>query len=55
MKKTSKKIVLSKETLRNLTHLEAAEALGGNTSTKTSDYRSCGPYSVSICPPGSTC
>ncbi len=55
MKKSVKKIALAKETVRNLTVPEAAEVLGGNTSTKTSDFRSCGPYSVSICPPGSTC
>ncbi len=58
MKKSIKKIVLAKETLRNLTGFETAEALGAistNVCTNTSDYRSCGPYSVSVCPPGTTC
>ena len=55
MKKNLKKIVLAKETLRHLTALETAEVAGGNTSTKTSDFRSCGPYSATICPPGSNC
>lgn len=58
MKKSFKKIVLAKETLRNLTGFEAAEALGGistNVCTNTSDYRSCGPYSVTVCPPGTGC
>jgi hypothetical protein len=55
MKKSLKKLTLSKETLRSLTTLETAEVLGGNTSTRTSDFRSCGPVSASICPPGSNC
>jgi hypothetical protein len=58
MKKSIKKIVLAKETVRHLTGFEAAEARGAistNFCTNTSDYRSCGPYSVSVCPPGTTC
>ncbi len=58
MKKSIKKIVLSRETLRNLTRGEAAEVQGAistNPCTKTSDYRACGPYSITICPPGGSC
>jgi hypothetical protein len=55
MKKSLKKLTLSKETLRYLTAPEAAEILGGNTSTRTSDFRACGPVTASVCPPGSNC
>jgi hypothetical protein len=55
MKKNLKKLTLSKETLRYLTALETADVLGGNTSTRTSDFRSCGPVTASVCPPGSNC
>jgi len=58
MKKIIKKIVLAKETLRNLTGFETTEVLGAvstNPCTNASDFRACGPYSVSVCPPGSTC
>lgn len=58
MKKSLKKIVLSRETVRNLTVVEAAGIAGGistNVCTNTSDFRSCGPYSVTVCPPGTGC
>jgi len=58
MKKNLKKIVLAKETLRNLTVLDATAVEGGistNVCTNTSDFRSCGPYSVTVCPPGTGC
>jgi hypothetical protein len=58
MKKTPKKIVLAKETVRNLTVFEAVAVAGGistNVCTNTSDFRSCGPYSVTVCPPGTGC
>lgn len=58
MKKSIKKIVLAKETLRHLTSFETNEVLGAvstNPCTNTSDYRACGPYSVTICPPGGSC
>lgn len=58
MKKTPKKIVLAKETVRNLTYVEAVAVDGGistNVCTNTSDFRSCGPYSVTVCPPGTGC
>ena len=58
MKKNLKKIVLAKETLRNLTVFETTEVAGGvstNVCTNTSDFRSCGPYSVTVCPPGAGC
>lgn len=58
MKKSRKKIVLAKETIGNLNASEAAGVAGGistNVCTHTSDFRSCGPYSVSVCPPGTGC
>ena len=58
MKKSIKKIVLSRETLRHLNGYEVAEVQGAistNVCTHTSDYRSCGPYSVTVCPPGTGC
>lgn len=58
MKKSRKKIVLAKETIRNLNAIEAAIVEGGistNVCTHTSDFRSCGPVSVSVCPPGTGC
>jgi hypothetical protein len=58
MKKSLKKIVLSRETLRHLSGFEVAEVQGAistNPCTNTSDYRSCGPYSVTVCPPGTGC
>ncbi|HSS78892.1 MAG TPA: hypothetical protein VLV54_19385 [Thermoanaerobaculia bacterium] len=58
MKKNLKKIVLAKETLRNLTVLDTTAVEGGistNVCTNTSDFRSCGPYSVTVCPPGTGC
>lgn len=58
MKKSPKKIVLAKETIRNLTVFEATAVAGGistNVCTNTSDFRSCGPYSVTVCPPGTGC
>ncbi|HEV7505267.1 MAG TPA: class I lanthipeptide [Thermoanaerobaculia bacterium] len=58
MKKNPKKIVLAKETIRNLSVGEAAGVAGGistNVCTHTSDFRSCGPVSVSVCPPGTGC
>jgi hypothetical protein len=58
MKMSLKKIALAKETIRNLNVVEAASVAGGistNVCTNTSDFRSCGPYSVSVCPPGTGC
>jgi hypothetical protein len=58
MKKSPKKIILAKETIRNLTVFEVAAVAGGistNVCTHTSDFRSCGPYSVTVCPPGTGC
>lgn len=58
MKKSIKKIVLSRETLRNLTGFEAAEVLGAistNPCTHTSDFRACGTPTLTVCPPGGSC
>lgn len=55
MKKRIKKITLTKETLHQLTAREAEDVLGGNTSTRTSDFRACGPPTATVCPPGSLC
>ena len=63
MKKSRKKIVLAKETIGNLNAADGklpvvnfvAGGISTNVCTNTSDFRSCGPYSVSVCPPGTGC
>jgi hypothetical protein len=58
MKKSLKKIVLAKETIRNLSVFEATAIAGGistNVCTHTSDFRACGTVSISVCPAGTGC